>query len=506
MERRGYRLLLIEDDKLDRIAFERAVDDLNLPYDCMKACSVSEALGILRAERFDVIISDFSLGDGTALDILGEVQGTPVIITTGAGDEDVAVSAWKAGANDYLVKDDRRNYLKTLPITIENTIRHKKAEDKLQLLSGAVMSTSDSVYIADMDDRIIFVNRAFCKTYGYEERDILGKDGSILWISRTQSERTRSVFQTQTGDHTWQVGFYHRRKDGSIFPVSLSRSLIRASTGKDIAVAGLARDISAQIAAEEELIRANRELKRRNQLQAELNLVVSQELADTLSDVKTHLNYTRQDVQDKLDTRSLRNLESAVTTLDKTSRVTDYLLAVSQLISGGIKPEPTEFSLDSVLGEVARAMQPIARVKDVELICPTPDCESAVRADRSGVIRALTALIEDSIESAPQHSRIYVRLKDTSRQIAVEVQANGRGIDDSEKKQVLGLSDWVENHSQCEELSLGLTVAAELVKVQGGSLWVGPRNGQARDSCLTLPRLTAQDGLAPAVQTAADSC
>lgn len=259
MENIRYKILLIEDDEIDQMAFKRLFEGENLPYDYMIAESVSEAQRVLGSERFDVIISDYSLGDGTAFDILDSVKDIPIIIVTGTGDEELAIKAWRAGAFDYLIKDLGRNYLKAVPVTIENVIKHKRTEEKLQLLSGAIMSTDESVYITDMENKIIFVNRAFCKSYGYEEEEVIGKDCNILWMEKPQSENTRSVFQIAGSG--WQVAFYHRRKDGSVFPVSLSRSIIRDSNRNEIAVVGVARDISERILVEDKLRTANQKLE-----------------------------------------------------------------------------------------------------------------------------------------------------------------------------------------------------------------------------------------------------
>ncbi|KPJ66799.1 MAG: hypothetical protein AMJ43_06895 [Coxiella sp. DG_40] len=259
-----YRILVIEDDKLDQMAFERLVESENLPYDYTIAGSISEAQSILSSEQFDVIISDYSLGDGTGFDILKSVKNTPVILVTGAGNEELAVKAWRAGAYDYLIKDLERNYLRALPITVENVIKHKMTEEKLQLLSGAIMCTDDSVYITDLENKIIFVNRAFCKTYGYREEEIIGKDSNILWIERTQSRNTRSVFQVARGG--WGIGFYHKRKDGSVLPVSLSKSIIKDAKGNAVAVVGVAHDISEYILLEDELKTASQKQQEQNHL------------------------------------------------------------------------------------------------------------------------------------------------------------------------------------------------------------------------------------------------
>lgn len=131
MEDRRYKILLIEDDEIDQKAFERFVKDEKLPYDCTIATSVSEAQSILASEQFDTIVADYSLGDGTALDILDLVKDIPVIVVTGFGDEEVAIKAWRGGAYDYLTKGSEQNYLKAIPKTIKNAVERKKMEEAL---------------------------------------------------------------------------------------------------------------------------------------------------------------------------------------------------------------------------------------------------------------------------------------------------------------------------------------------------------------------------------------
>lgn len=132
MEAIRYKILLVEDDKLDQRIFRRLVQEENLPYDYTIAVSVSEGRQILAAEKFDIVITDYFLGDGTAFDILDFLGGAPIIFVTSAGDQEIAVKAMKAGAYDYLVKDPERNHLKLLPGIVENAIKHKEAEEEFK--------------------------------------------------------------------------------------------------------------------------------------------------------------------------------------------------------------------------------------------------------------------------------------------------------------------------------------------------------------------------------------
>lgn len=251
------KLLFVEDDEIDQAAFAQMVEKEQLPYDCEAATSLSQARQMLDEERFDVIVSDYMLGDGTGLDLLKSAGKVPVIFVTGAGDEEIAIKAWRAGAHDYVIKDHRHNYLKKMPIIIDNAIKHEKMASRLRLLSHAILSTQDSIYITDLQDRITFVNKAFCRTYGYKESEIVGKDCNILWDDRVGAGGLDSFYKAVDG---WEVGFFHRRKDGGGFPVSLSRSDVKDENGNEVAFVVVSRDISERMKIESELRVSNRRL------------------------------------------------------------------------------------------------------------------------------------------------------------------------------------------------------------------------------------------------------
>jgi DNA-binding NtrC family response regulator len=133
---KNIKVLLIEDDVVDQMAFKRIVSAGGLSFDYTIAGSVADARSVLSRETADVIVADYLLGDGTAFDILDMPLACPVIITTGAGDEEVAVRAMKAGAYDYLTKDPGHNYLKILPITIEKALKQMRTEERWRELSS----------------------------------------------------------------------------------------------------------------------------------------------------------------------------------------------------------------------------------------------------------------------------------------------------------------------------------------------------------------------------------
>lgn len=233
------KLLLVEDDKVDQMAFERLMKKQDQSYNYEIAGSFNEAREKLADDQFDIIITDYSLGDGNGIDIMGLQPKAPVIFITGSSNPELAVKAMKLGAYDYVIKDQDLNYLKILPYAIESTLKRKEETDQYVLLRQAIMSTRDSVYITDLTNTIIFVNAAFSHTYGYTVAEIIGKKTDILEKNPERKNSDKTI--------------YHKRKDNTVFPVSLSRSPVPDEEGKEKATIHVSRDITELKNAEEEL-------------------------------------------------------------------------------------------------------------------------------------------------------------------------------------------------------------------------------------------------------------
>jgi PAS domain S-box-containing protein len=179
------KILLVEDDELDQMAFKRMVEHEKLPYDCTVAGSLSKAQQILSGQEFDVIVSDYSIGDGTALDVLSIAKDIPVILVTGADDRETAVKVWRAGAFDYLTKDVEREYLKTIHKTINHAVkqhRMTKALDRKQRNLNAIFDAAPvGMLLVDENLTIMRVNKSIKEMTGKDYLEIIGRlPGSVL--------------------------------------------------------------------------------------------------------------------------------------------------------------------------------------------------------------------------------------------------------------------------------------------------------------------------------------
>lgn len=109
-ERATLRLLVVDDDAAFRQGIRRLLHSMRDRLACaiMEASNGSHAMELLGMGRVDCVLLDNRMPGGSGLEWLGrmlvEHENLPVVMVTGEGDEETAVTALKSGAMDYLVK------------------------------------------------------------------------------------------------------------------------------------------------------------------------------------------------------------------------------------------------------------------------------------------------------------------------------------------------------------------------------------------------------------------
>ncbi len=124
------RILYVENDPTDADLTRRALQKSAPNYRLEIVSTAQEALSRLETLLYDIALLDVHLTDGDGLALLTHIRRRawpmPVVMVTGAGNEELAVAALKAGADDYIVKS--RDYLERLPGVLDNTLHRHRAE------------------------------------------------------------------------------------------------------------------------------------------------------------------------------------------------------------------------------------------------------------------------------------------------------------------------------------------------------------------------------------------
>ena len=151
----------------------------------------------------------------------------------------------------YLIKDHHGMY-SGLWALIRDVSKKKKIEREIIILAQAVKSVQECVTITDLDDVILYVNDAFCMTYGYRYEEVVGKP--IDFIRPAQNPQTQSdKILSATLKEGWQGELYNKRKGGTIFPIYLSTAVVYDEMKNPMAIVGVASEITEQKKVEEQL-------------------------------------------------------------------------------------------------------------------------------------------------------------------------------------------------------------------------------------------------------------
>lgn len=130
---RETRILLVEDDLVDRMACKRALAaDSARRYIVFEAETGEQGLHLAMEQRPDCILLDYNLPDHTGLEFLAALAGEdgevaiPVMVLTGGSNAALAVELMRRGARDYLTKDADRHYLEQVPAAIERMLNAQR--------------------------------------------------------------------------------------------------------------------------------------------------------------------------------------------------------------------------------------------------------------------------------------------------------------------------------------------------------------------------------------------
>lgn len=124
------RLLMIDDDRVDRLAIRRALEQSGMVADLDEASSAEEALEKVATHRYDCLLLDHDLPgkSGTMLTAHLRERGnhTPVVLVTGQQNEELLEAAVEAGVTDFFPKGDLSP--RRLALRIRFAVRIGRAE------------------------------------------------------------------------------------------------------------------------------------------------------------------------------------------------------------------------------------------------------------------------------------------------------------------------------------------------------------------------------------------
>ncbi len=123
--------------------------------------------------------------------------------------------------------------------------------DERQMLHSSIIEDSDQgILITDVHERIVSVNAAFSRITGYAAHEALGQTTDLLRSGVHDADFRGRVLAAMQGDGPWQGEIVGKRKNGELFPQTVSISVVRDDQGQVTHAFSIFSDISVLRATE----------------------------------------------------------------------------------------------------------------------------------------------------------------------------------------------------------------------------------------------------------------
>jgi PAS domain S-box-containing protein len=254
------RCLLVEDSEDDARLLLRHLRDVGYDVTSERVDTPEAMQAALTLKPWDLVLSDYRMPHFNGLAALELLQASgrdlPFILVSGTIGEAMAVAAMKAGAHDYLMKDN----LGRLGPAVQRELRQaeeRRARGQAEMAlrasderRRAILETAmDGFCLVDTKGRLLEANGTYARMSGYSVEELLGLHMADLMVTETAvdlAERLQEILRQ--GDGRFETKL--RRKDGSLFDAEIS---VQFRSGEGGMFVCFLHDITARKQAEANL-------------------------------------------------------------------------------------------------------------------------------------------------------------------------------------------------------------------------------------------------------------
>jgi PAS domain S-box-containing protein len=264
---RPVRILHLEDNENDHILVREMLHADGLACEFVSAKTRDDFDAALQSDKYDLIISDYTLPsfDGLrALKLAREVcPEIPFIFFSGTIGEEAAIESLKNGAMDYVLKQRPNRLAPAARRALRNAeerTRRKRAENALQQSEErfriVVRATDDIVWELDLKTSKVWFSENFQTVYGHHWK--MDDTSREQWLELIHPDDRGRVITGITallasGGRVWWDEHRIRRADGSYADVLGRASVVYDRNGKAQRLVGITIDMSERKRAEEKI-------------------------------------------------------------------------------------------------------------------------------------------------------------------------------------------------------------------------------------------------------------
>ena len=148
----------------------------------------------------------------------------------------------------------RTRELSSMNEQLQQEIGERRQAEEALRIAAVAFETHEAILITDAEANIVRVNQAFQQITGYSAQEVLGRNPRILNSGRQDKAFYAAMWKQLLGTGSWEGEILDRRKNGEIYPKSLTITAVKNERGETTEYVGIFSDITDRKRAEDEIL------------------------------------------------------------------------------------------------------------------------------------------------------------------------------------------------------------------------------------------------------------
>jgi PAS domain S-box-containing protein len=363
-----------------------------------------------------------------------------------------------------------------LQVATDETLQvkaRKAIQESEAFLRGITTASPAALWMSDNEGNITYVSQIWIDWTGQQAAAHMGTGWFKPIVQEDVASATEKFRCNFTGRKYHECQFRIRHTDGTERWIECTGNPQYNSRGEFTGYVGACVDISQQ-----------KELEKQKD---DFLAVASHELKTPVTTIKAYtqvLEMMLRNEGDAVKADMLKKLDSQISRL--TNLIGD-LLDVTKIQTGKMQFNREWFDLDEMVADVAGDLQHTTR--NHQLITRL-DYGSKLYSDKERLGQVITNLVTNAIKYSPGENRIIISTSEKNGEVSICVQDFGIGISEDHRSRVFEQFYRVSGDTQLTYpgLGLGLYISAEIIRREGGRIWVESEVGKGSTFCVVLPK------------------
>lgn len=362
----------------------------------------------------------------------------------------------------------------SLIIFIRDITEQRRTEMQLLRFANAIHYAVNPLQITDAEGKIIYVNPAYERAFGFSKNELIGQNPNIVSSGKHSKRFWQKVWQSISGGDIWKGEIVNRNKKGELMYIELIISPIIDPSGRVAGYLGSHRDITEKRHLEEQLIRSQK-MENIGTLAAG----IAHEVGNPLTSISSLVQVIQRTTDDSF---AKDKLELVKNQINRIAKIIRELVDFARPSHFEIKP----VDLNKIIREAVNITRYGKKARHVNFKLELQDSLPTISVVPDQLIQVFINIIINALDAIETNTGDITLISRTdSKHIFCVVKDTGKGIHEDELDKIF--DPFYTTKKVGEGTGLGLWVSYGIIKNFGGNITVDSIPGRGTSVTISLP-------------------